>query len=55
MVMGSVGLGRKNHCAGEGQQQFSNQSVNEFAVRDSPAGKDVNMKAEDSTFLGVVT
>jgi hypothetical protein len=27
MVMSPVGLGTKNHCAGEGQQQFSSQSV----------------------------
>jgi hypothetical protein len=27
IVMNPVGLGTKNHCAGEGQQQFSSQSV----------------------------
>jgi hypothetical protein len=27
MVMSPVGLGTKKHCAGEGQQQFSTQSV----------------------------
>jgi hypothetical protein len=27
VVMSPVGLGTKNHCAGEGQQQFSSQSV----------------------------
>jgi hypothetical protein len=26
MVMGPVGLGTKNHCTGEGQQQISSQS-----------------------------
>jgi hypothetical protein len=28
MVTGPVGLATKNHCAGEGQQQFSSQSLN---------------------------
>jgi hypothetical protein len=27
MVVSPVGLGTKNHCAGEAQQQFSNQSI----------------------------
>jgi hypothetical protein len=27
VVMGPVGFGTKNHCAGEGQQQFNSQSV----------------------------
>jgi hypothetical protein len=27
MVMGPMGLGTKNRCAGEDQQQFSSQSV----------------------------
>jgi hypothetical protein len=27
MVIGPVGLGIKNHCSGEGQQQFRGQSV----------------------------
>jgi hypothetical protein len=27
MVMSPMGLGTKNRCAGEGQQQFSSQSV----------------------------
>jgi hypothetical protein len=29
MVMSSVGLGTKNDCAGEGQQQFSSQPVSQ--------------------------
>jgi hypothetical protein len=27
MFMNPVGLRTKNHCAGEGQQQFSSQSI----------------------------
>jgi hypothetical protein len=27
MVMSPVGIGTKNHCAGEGQQQFSSQCL----------------------------
>jgi hypothetical protein len=29
MVMSPVGLGTKNRCAGEGQEQFSSQSVSQ--------------------------
>jgi hypothetical protein len=32
MVMSPVGLGTKNHCAGEGQQQFSSQSVSNAII-----------------------
>jgi hypothetical protein len=55
--MSLVGLEMKNHFAGEGQQQFNNQSElvelwvdswsNELVVRHSPAGKNVSMEAED--------
>jgi hypothetical protein len=55
--MSPVGLGTKNHCAGEGQNQFSSQSVsyelrvdswsNERVVRQSPAGENVSAEAED--------
>jgi hypothetical protein len=32
MVMSPVGLGTKNYCAGEGQQQFVSQSVSQSAL-----------------------
>jgi hypothetical protein len=59
--MSPVGLGTKNHCAGEGQQQFSSQSVSWVScrrgllVRLSPAGKDVSMEAEEYLLLRAVT
>jgi hypothetical protein len=31
MVMNPVGFGTNNHCAGEGQQQFSSRSDNEVS------------------------
>jgi hypothetical protein len=31
VVMNPVGLGTKNHCAGEDHQQFGNQSVSQPA------------------------
>jgi hypothetical protein len=37
MVMSPVGLGTKNHSAGEGQQKFSSYSVSEVS-RDSAVG-----------------
>jgi hypothetical protein len=58
MVMNPVGFGTKNHCAGEGQQQFCIQSVldshgsevvswgNGLGARKSPASKDVSTEAE---------
>jgi hypothetical protein len=36
----------RNDCAGEGQHQFNGGS-NGLAARQSPAGKSVNMEAED--------
>jgi hypothetical protein len=60
LVMSPVGPRTKNNCAGEVQQQFSSQSVDlvsfhhKLAVRQSPAGKDVNTEDEESALLGAV-
>jgi hypothetical protein len=33
MVMSPVGVRTKNHCAGEGQQQFSSQEIVGYSTR----------------------
>jgi hypothetical protein len=46
MVMSPVGLGTKNYCAGEGQQQFTSQSVIKVLIRAGLTG--LPAKPEDA-------
>jgi hypothetical protein len=55
MVLNPVGLRTKNNCAGEGQQQFSSQSVNELVVSELPSSEDVSTKAEEPPQLAAIT
>jgi hypothetical protein len=44
MVMSSVGLGTKNHCAGEGQQLFISQMVRRLGATHRQQGDLVCLK-----------
>jgi hypothetical protein len=49
--------GSRNERAGEGRQQFNRltgQSESEVVVRQSPASKEANLEAEESTTLEAV-
>jgi hypothetical protein len=56
--MGTVGLGNKYQCFGEGQQQFISQNVclavYKLAMRVA-AIKNMNTEADDNKYLGTLT
>jgi hypothetical protein len=47
VVMSPMGLGNKNHCAGEDQQQFSSQSEENEKKREEGAGRDAIAREEN--------
>jgi hypothetical protein len=53
MVVSPVGLGTKNHCAGEGQQQFTSQSVS-YVSSDVQVLQETSAVRYDASFPAVV-